>query len=118
MMLPTARAAPGRPASSATSPYVATRPGGILRTVASTRAVKVVIPAPIRASERQPQPHADLGAAGVHLYRPIVHPQVHRRRGDPHQRSRANRAVEHPLKVDAGVEPVGGSAEPARIDAG
>src|SRR5881396_550504 len=37
---PTARAAPGRPASRATSPYVATRPGGIRRTTCSTRAVK------------------------------------------------------------------------------
>ena len=40
MMLPTARAAPGRPAIAATSPYVATRPLGIRRTHESTRAVK------------------------------------------------------------------------------
>src|SRR5581483_4774902 len=37
MTLPTARAARGVPASRATSPYVATRPGGMLRTMASTR---------------------------------------------------------------------------------
>jgi hypothetical protein len=37
MMLPTARAARGRPAIAATSPYVATRPGGMRRTTVSTR---------------------------------------------------------------------------------
>ena len=40
MMLPTARAARGLPARAATSPYVATRPGGMRRTIDSTRAVK------------------------------------------------------------------------------
>src|SRR5262245_8667308 len=40
MMLPTARAAPGRPASAATSPYVATRPYGMRRTTVRTREVK------------------------------------------------------------------------------
>src|SRR5438067_10583311 len=40
MMLPTAREARGRPAIRATSPYVATRPGGIRRTTSSTRAEK------------------------------------------------------------------------------
>jgi hypothetical protein len=37
MMLPTARAARGWPAIAATSPYVATRPGGMRRTTDSTR---------------------------------------------------------------------------------
>ena len=41
MMLPTARAAPGVPASRATSPYVVTRPTGMRRTTASTRRVNV-----------------------------------------------------------------------------
>lgn len=36
-MLPTARQARGRPAIAATSPYVATRPGGIRRTAFNTR---------------------------------------------------------------------------------
>jgi hypothetical protein len=36
MMLPTARAARAAPAAAATSPYVATRPGGIRRTAVST----------------------------------------------------------------------------------
>src|SRR5947208_16504825 len=40
MMFPTARAAPGRPARRAMSPYVATRPTGMRRTRFSTRAVK------------------------------------------------------------------------------
>jgi hypothetical protein len=35
--LPTALAARGLPAAAATSPYVATRPGGILRTARTTR---------------------------------------------------------------------------------
>src|SRR5215510_3207422 len=39
MMLPTALPARGAPAMAATSPYVATRPGGIRRTVESTRDV-------------------------------------------------------------------------------
>lgn len=37
MMLPTARAARGLPASAATSPYEATNPGGIRLTTESTR---------------------------------------------------------------------------------
>src|SRR3954466_704935 len=37
MILPTARAARGTPAAAATSPYVATRPGGNRRTAANTR---------------------------------------------------------------------------------
>ena len=37
MSVPTARAAPGRPAAAATSPYVATRPAGIARTASNTR---------------------------------------------------------------------------------
>jgi hypothetical protein len=40
MMFPTARPARGAPAIAATSPYVATRPGGMRRTVESTRDVK------------------------------------------------------------------------------
>jgi hypothetical protein len=40
MMVPTARAARGRPAAAATSPYVATRPAGIRRTTERTRDVK------------------------------------------------------------------------------
>src|SRR5215467_14439595 len=40
MMFPTARPARGAPAMAATSPYVATRPSGIRRTVDSTRDVK------------------------------------------------------------------------------
>lgn len=42
MIWPTARAAPGRPARTATSPYEATRPGGSRRTTCSTRRVKGV----------------------------------------------------------------------------
>jgi len=41
MMFPTARPARGAPAISATSPYVATRPGGMRRTVERTRDVNV-----------------------------------------------------------------------------
>src|SRR5262245_30296816 len=37
MIVPTARAARGRPATRARSPYVATRPGGMRRSAASTR---------------------------------------------------------------------------------
>jgi hypothetical protein len=40
MMFPTARPARGAPAIAATSPYVAIRPGGMRRTVESTRDVK------------------------------------------------------------------------------
>jgi len=39
-MFPTARPARGAPAITATSPYVATRPGGMRRTVDRTRDVK------------------------------------------------------------------------------
>ncbi len=40
MMVPTARQARGEPASAAISPYVATCPGGMRRTAASTRCLK------------------------------------------------------------------------------
>src|SRR5688572_510867 len=50
MMLPTARAALGRPAAAATSPYVATRPGGIRRTVAMTRDLKLDVNSQLRNS--------------------------------------------------------------------
>src|SRR5712692_7569810 len=53
MMLPTARAARGRPASAATSPYVATRPGGIRRTMDSTRAVNALVIDPTSLQQRQ-----------------------------------------------------------------
>jgi hypothetical protein len=39
-MFPTARPARGAPTIAATSPYVATRPGGMRRTVERTRDVK------------------------------------------------------------------------------
>src|SRR5262245_7565085 len=43
MMVPTARAAPGRPANRATSPYVVTRPGGMRRSTARTFSPNAVI---------------------------------------------------------------------------
>src|SRR4051812_43298198 len=88
MMLPTARAARGTPAAAATSPYVATRPGGIRRTAARTRPWKcgnlemtkspdgdttkssdspVSTVPDVDVSEEQPQPASDLRAPASKL---------------------------------------------------
>src|SRR4029079_4707955 len=59
MMLPTARAALAAPAAAATSPYVATRPGGIRRTAVSTfwRKAPEVIQHPPRTGKATEEGH-------------------------------------------------------------
>src|SRR5262245_66689313 len=90
MMLPTARAARGRPAIFATSPYVATRPGGMRRTTVRTRCWKGGISARSHHRERvevivariERRDHG-AGAAGIvarlpeiHVARPVEPPAV------------------------------------------
>src|SRR4029079_6025110 len=82
MMLPTARAALAAPAAAATSPYVATRPGGIRRTAVSTfwRKAPEVIQHPPRTGKateegdrRRPQKNTEEHRFGSGSSRRDVH---------------------------------------------
>src|SRR5918999_1073986 len=111
MMLPTARAAPGRPATAATSPYVATRPGGMRRTVARTREVKSVTKAPgaesvcARVSEPDAQSCAHLRTADVDGDGPVLGGiEIDCRAAEARHRAGADMPREHPAHVRTGVE--------------
>src|SRR5438093_7447166 len=88
MMLPTARAARGRPAIAATSPYVATRPGGMRRTIDRTRRVNNESAGIVTFGSQ-------LTALGVllFLHHELERPPFRARQRDPGQRRQRRRDV-------------------------